>query len=339
MPEMKGTLVISLDFELYWGLRDLYSLEAYEAKWLQERETIPHLLDLFQQAGVHATWATVGLLFFEHRTELLSGLPELRPTYIDRHLSPYEDMNERFRAPGEQEAQAPHSYALSLIRQICATPGQTVGSHTFSHYYCREPGQTREQFYSDLQAAQQVAEQRGIMLRSLVLPRNQWQPSYMEQIGELGFLSYRGNPKHPLYRQGYSTSDSAWRRVLRLADSYFNLTGHHTYDFETLDSTVPVNLPASFFFRTSPGLLRSLEPLRLQRIKQSMTHAARQGEVYHLWLHPYNAVGSGLKSLEELVRHYLRLSAEYGMTSLNMEELADLVLTRSDSDWLKDINK
>ncbi|WP_059049266.1 polysaccharide deacetylase family protein [Paenibacillus senegalimassiliensis] len=329
MPEMKGTLVISLDFELYWGLRDLYSMDEYQAKWLRERETIPHILDLFRQAGVHATWATVGLLFFEHHAELLAGLPALRPTYKDCRLSPYEDLDERFTGLGEQEA--PHSYAPSLIKQICATPGQAVGSHTFSHYYCREPGQTKEQFYSDLQAAQQVAGQRGIALRSLVLPRNQWQSSYMDGLGELGFLSYRGNPDHPLYKQGYSTSDSPWRRVLRLADSYCNLTGHHTYDFETLDSTVPVNLPASFFFRTPPGLLRSLEPLRLRRIKQSMTHAARRGEVYHLWLHPYNAVGSGLKSLEALMVHYSRLSAKYGMTSLNMEELADLVLGEAES--------
>ncbi|WP_018751662.1 polysaccharide deacetylase family protein [Paenibacillus sanguinis] len=327
MPEMKGTLVISLDFELYWGLRDLYSLEEYQAKWLRERETIPRILDLFRQAGVHATWATVGLLFFNNYAELSTSLPRLRPTYTDHRLSPYEDMDERFIGEGEQAA--PYSYAASLIRQICATPGQAIGSHTFSHYYCREPGQTTEQFYSDLRAAQQAAWQQGITLRSLVLPRNQWQPSYMDELGEYGFLSYRGNPEHPLYQQGYSTSDSLWHRALRLADSYFNLTGHHTYNFENLDATIPVNLPASFFFRTPPGLLRWLEPLRLRRIKQSMIHAAQQGEVYHLWLHPYNAVGSGLKSLEALMRHYSQLSAQYGMTSLNMEELADLILERS----------
>lgn len=329
MSKMRGKLVISLDFELYWGLRDLYSTAEYKERWLQEREAIPRILDLFQQAEVHATWATVGLLFFESRQEMLNGLPALRPTYKDPRLSPYEDVDEGIGGDGEEEA--PHSYAPSLIRQISATPGQTIGSHTFSHYYCRERGQTREQFCSDLEAAQQVAGQRGMTLSSLVLPRNQARSRYMDGLEELGFLSYRGNPEHRLYRRGYSTSDSLYRRALRLADSYVNLTGHHTYDTEPIHPSIPVNLPASFFFRTPPGLLRPLEPLRLRRIKQSMTSAARQGRVYHLWLHPYNAVGTGLHSLEALVRHYSLLSGKYGMASLNMEELASLVLGESES--------
>ncbi|MGG6309515.1 polysaccharide deacetylase family protein [Paenibacillus macerans] len=321
----KGILVISLDFELYWGVRDIYSRAEYGRKWLREREQIPRLLDLFRKFGVHATWATVGLLFFADRRELMAGLPDLKPGYADGRLSPYGDI-ESGRI-GEGERDDPYSYALSLIGQIRDTPGQAIGSHTFSHFYCLEKGQTDAQFYSDLQAAVAVADRRGITLESLVLPRNQLRRKYVDRLGELGFKSYRGNPHHRLYRTGYSVSDTAWHRGMRLADSYINLTGHHTYPVNSISPRIPLDLPASFFFRTPPGPLVRLEPLRLKRLKDSMTYAAKHGQVYHLWLHPYNAAEeAGLRSMETLVRHYRELADYYGMTSMNMEELGNAVL-------------
>lgn len=34
--------------------------------------------------------------------------------------------------------------------------------------------------------------------------------------------------------------------------------------------------------------LSFLEGLRLRRIRHEMVHAAKKGELYHLWWHPYN---------------------------------------------------
>jgi GAF domain-containing protein len=48
-----GIFTISLDFELYWGVRDKVDLEAYRGSLLGAREAIPRLLDLFApQAAV-----------------------------------------------------------------------------------------------------------------------------------------------------------------------------------------------------------------------------------------------------------------------------------------------
>ena len=320
-----GILVISLDFELYWGVRDLYTKAEYGSKWLQEREWIPPMLKMFKDAGIHATWATVGMLFFANQRELLEGIPELRPNYMDSRLSPYAEIEAG--TVGEGEIEDPASFAPSLIEQIRQTPGQAIGSHTFSHYYCSEKGQTAEEFYSDLQAAVAIAQKRGISLQSLVLPRNQLRRQYLHRLPELGFITYRGNPRHSLYREGYSASDPWFRRVLRLADSYVNLTGHHTYSVDSISPRLPIDLPASFFFRTPPVTLKRLEPLRLKRIKDGMTYAARQGQVYHLWLHPYNAADEDLfRSLENVIHHYRHLAERYGMISLNMEELGERVL-------------
>ncbi|WP_068782955.1 polysaccharide deacetylase family protein [Paenibacillus phocaensis] len=325
MGEKAGILVVSLDFELYWGVRDLYTKSEYGAKWLGEREWIPAILELFQEAGVHATWATVGLLFFADRREMLAGLPALKPGYADPRLSPYAEIEAG--AVGDGEAEDPYLYAPTLIEQIRQTPGQAIGSHTFSHFYCTEKGQTVDEFYSDLQAAVAAAEKRGIPLQSLVLPRNQLRRQYMRRLPELGFKTYRGNPRHALYRGGYSASDPFLRRALRLADSYINLTGHHTYSVDSISPRLPIDLPASFFFRSPPEPLRRLERLRIKRIKNGMTQAARQGQVYHLWLHPYNAADeAAFRSLDNIIRHFRLLAEQYGMVSMNMEELGERIL-------------
>jgi len=72
---MVGRLVISLDFELLWGVRDHADRKTYGANVLGAREAIPRMLDLFAESGVRAIWATVGFLFCETKEELLSSLP------------------------------------------------------------------------------------------------------------------------------------------------------------------------------------------------------------------------------------------------------------------------
>ena len=58
---MAGTLIVSLDFELFWGMLDCSTLEAYQDHVLGGRKAIPQLLQIFEKYGIHATWATVGI--------------------------------------------------------------------------------------------------------------------------------------------------------------------------------------------------------------------------------------------------------------------------------------
>ena len=81
--------MISLDFELHWGIRDKQRLAHCEARLLAARAAIPKMLDLFARHQVAATWATVGFLFFDDKEELLAALPEERPYYANPALSPY----------------------------------------------------------------------------------------------------------------------------------------------------------------------------------------------------------------------------------------------------------
>ena len=99
---MAGTLIVSLDFELFWGMLDVCPLEKYQDHVLGGRKAIPELLALFQKYGIHATWATVGYLFAGSAQEAASFFPEeaLRPTYDDPALNSYAE----FSKIGETDA-------------------------------------------------------------------------------------------------------------------------------------------------------------------------------------------------------------------------------------------
>ncbi|WP_433944536.1 polysaccharide deacetylase family protein [Paenibacillus sp. SN-8-1] len=327
MPMNRGQFVISMDFELYWGLRDICPISHYLGHSAKEREIIPKVLNLFEDSGIHATWATVGLMFFESKEQMLQGLPSRLPAYQDVNLSPYPHLTSD--GVGTDEQTDSSHYGLSLIRRIERTRYQRVSTHTFSHYYCLEAGQDSAEFQADLRAAVQIAKSQGIQLESIVFPRNQVNPAYLPLLLPEGVRAYRGNPEHWLYKRGYSTGDSLLRRALRLMDTYLNLSGFHSYTLESPKRGEPVNLPASHFLRSYSGKLALLEPLRRRRILRGMTYAARNKQVYHLWCHPYNLVderGSNLKLLEEIVAHYKKLQSLYGMESRNMEELSDQIL-------------
>ena len=58
-----GIFTASLDFELYWGIRDVTSIQDYEENLKGVPKAIEIMLELFEEYEVHATWATLGFLF------------------------------------------------------------------------------------------------------------------------------------------------------------------------------------------------------------------------------------------------------------------------------------
>ncbi|HWP46788.1 MAG TPA: polysaccharide deacetylase family protein [Candidatus Limnocylindrales bacterium] len=321
MNKPNGIFVISLDFELYWGVRDRKTLESYKENLLGVRSVIPRLLELFEEYSIHATWATVGFLFFENRDELLRGLPVKKPAYVNSKLCPYEEIHQI----GWNEEEDPFHYAPSWIRLISSFPYQEIGSHTFSHYYCLEQGQDIEAFKDDLSAAIKAAGNYSLELKSLVFPRNQFNGEYLSVCKEMGIKAYRGNENSWIYRPRSREEESLLRRVLRFIDAYVNISGHNSYSMGTLGSTLPCNIPSSRFLRPYSHRLKVLEPLRLRRILSDLTYAARRRWIYHLWWHPHNFgihLEENLSFLRKILDHFLSLKEAYGMESLNMGELA-----------------
>ena len=318
-PRQAPAFVVSLDFELLWGMRDKQSIGTYGDHILGEREAIPAMLKLFRQYGVRATWAAVGLSLFDNREDLLRHLPDLLPTYEREDLNPYRVLGDI----GDDERTDPYHYGLSMVRQILDCEGQELGSHTFSHYYCLERGQTEAQFRADLEASIAAIQRLTKRPVSFVFPRNQYNPGYLPACAEAGFTCFRGNEKAWMYREAPDEDSSIPRRVTRLLDHYVNLSGSN--GFLPGEEAGLVNCPSSRFLRPVHPYLERLEGLRLRRIKGAMTAAARAGESFHLWWHPHNfgtRLQENLANLEELLRCHVALRDRYGVVPLTMGEVA-----------------
>ena len=316
-----GAIVISLDFELYWGVRHLPSLNGYVRNLVGARVAIPAILELFREYGIHATWATVGFLFFERTSELLRIAPTRRPLYKNLKLVPYYDL------PPESEQESSDSifFAPGLIRMIAKTANQEVATHSFSHYYCLEDGGDIESFRADLRSARRSAQLSDLEVTSLVFPKNQERFDFLDVCAEAGILAYRGNPPSWLYRPRADANETAVRRLVRLLDSYVPLSGDNCGDWPLVNTGLPVRIPASRFLRPYSPLLSFFEPFRLARIKRGLTAAAKKAQLYHLWWHPHNFgcySAQNFKALRQILDHYRMLQGIYGMESLNMAEVA-----------------
>jgi peptidoglycan/xylan/chitin deacetylase (PgdA/CDA1 family) len=328
MNNSNGILIISLDFELYWGLLGIIPLEKYEHNILGGRSIIPRLLNLFKKYQIHPTWAIIGFLFFDSRQELLEALPGKRPDYFNRRLCPYNHIAEI----GENEQKDPIHYAPSLINMIIHKNNMEIASHTFSHYYPLESGQNIDSFKKDLEAALKVASNYGLTLQSLVFPGNQINKDYLTILKELGIKAYRGNESSWFYQMRCNKDETMLRRGLRLLDAYVNISGHNAYDQNIIRQQFPFNLASSRFLRPYSKKLARFEPLRLARILADLTYAAQNGLVYHLWWHPHNFginQEENLKFLESILEHFIKMKNFYGMQSLTMNELSSILLYES----------
>lgn len=313
--------IISLDFELHWGRFDRGRIRGMERRYLQTRHVLPEILSLFKKYEIEATWATVGMLFARNFREWKEFAPREKPTYLAVKRNAYTWLDHHLTVPSAC------LFAPELVEMIYNASGQELASHTFSHYYTREAGQTAGQFRRDLQAAQRIAMARfGLTLTSLVFPRNQFNSGYLKICKEEGFSVIRSSPQNSFWRD--AKSESIVNRAIRAGDAYLKLGNRTGYRLEEIRMTegLPILIPASRFFRPYQPQLYHINHWRIHRIKDEISHAAKNGEVYHLWWHPHNFgnhPNESLRELEEILQHFGSKRAKYGMLSMNMKTVRD----------------
>lgn len=315
-----GRFIISLDFEMLWGVRDKRTIASYGENIKNEHVIIPKILELFTKYEIHATWATVGFLFCRDKLEIEGMCPYKLPTYEDKNLNPYNYIHKI----GSGVSVDPHHFCGELISTIINTKNQELATHTFSHYYCLEKGQTILQFESDIESVFLVANKYKIKITSIVFPRNQYNQDNLNVCYKHGIKVYRGNQVHWAYNPHCGRTNTFGKRLFRLIDAYVNLSGHNAYVTPVASPNTIINAQASRFLRPFSSRLRFLELAKLKRITNSMEYAAKTGRVYHLWWHPHNFgknMQENLDLLEKILTHYKLLSNKYGFLSCNMAEL------------------
>lgn len=320
----KSALVISLDFELLWGIFDKVGVGYKPEYFANTRKIIPLMLEKFASAGIEATWATVGMLFAENEEEWKAYRPEYLPSYRNKEYSAYEWVKKNGIRPEVH-------FAPELIRLILQTPGQELASHSFAHYYTLMRGQSPEQFREDLKATQKIAGDKfGQRLSSLVFPRNHLNELYLKICLEEGYTDVRGNPKNWFWQE--TQYENLSKKLFRSADCFLPMGERTSFsgDEMVLIPDEPLIIPASRILRPFYKNNFFMNTLRIKRIKAEMSYAAKNQEVYHLWWHPHNfgndPVGAMLE-LDEIISHFLMLKSKYGMESLSMKGVGDMVRT------------
>ena len=311
----KGIFTISLDFELFWGVRDHRTLENYGENIRNVHRVIPRLLALFERYNVHCTWAIVGFIFFNEKKEMIPYLPTCRPGYRDKEYDPYAYLE-------QNELEEIYHFAPALIEEIKKTPGQEIGTHTFSHFYPLEKNTSIEQFRSDLQAAFAIAIKRGLEIKSIVFPRNQYSDEHIKVCLELGIKIYRGNGGSAAYKPVAREYETNLKRGIRFADSFINILGHRCHPIPPADEII--NIPASSFLWPYNPRFRLLERLKFNRIKRGLEYAAEHGLIYQLWWHPHNFgkyMDENFDFLEKILDVYAAINKKQKMESLNLLEI------------------
>ena len=322
----RGYMVLSLDFELMWGILDRKEPFAYRSHILGARKAVPALLHMFDQYRIHATWGIVGMMAKNSIRECISQKPEQEPAYDDPNLSAYEHLKSMRGGVSHERL----LFAPGLIQEIQRHPFQETASHTYSHYYCCEPGQTKEQFAQDIRKAKEACQKYGCEVYSIIFPRNERNARYDDVLEQEGIKNYRGNEKHWIYSPGSRKEMNApLKRLFRLLDAYVNLAGFHCYSLDEINEHCGKlrNIRSSRFLRPYVPGLKLLEPLRIRRVKGQMKYAATHGKVFHLWWHPHNFgvnQKQNFQNLDSILRYYQKLNREYGFLSVNMGEMGEL---------------
>ncbi|MFF0308474.1 polysaccharide deacetylase family protein [Streptosporangium sp. NPDC004379] len=267
---------------------DPSGLSRYSRFFDEEPRTVRRLIDLLDEYLIPATWAVVGRLLLE---------PD----------------GERRRTP-ESWYHAP--YILDWI--LGARAPHEIGTHTFSHLHTGNPSVTREEWVSDLETAVRTARELGVDIRSIVYPRNQ--VAYTEILPDFGIIAYRGVEKtwYGSGRGGLHFLD----RALGVASPTYSPSGLREGDRL-------VNIPASQFLMGDNGVRRMIPPSsRIRQARLALDRAARRGEIYHLWFHPFNLGGGGrmFQTLERILRDVAARRERGELTVVTMGEAARLVL-------------
>ena len=323
-----GHFVISLDFELHWGFFDLMSVDQYQENLANVGKVIDGLLELSALYDVKITFATVGFLFAKDKKELLAFTPKIKPTYTKEALNPYPLLNNI----GTNEIDDPYHFGYSILEKIKRDGHHEISTHTFSHYYCNEAGQSTSQFNSDIAAAKNIGEHFGTPIKSIVFPRNMVNDEALKVCKDAGITSYRGTEKAYIYRIDPKKPYYNWLAVRgpRMLDSYINITGNNIYDLTELNKGATIiNLPSSRFLRPYNSKLSMFESLKIKRITKGMKKAAQQNKLFHLWWHPHNFgshMDKNFENLEKIFNTYKELNNLHGFSSVTMTSLANKLL-------------
>ncbi|WP_254838775.1 polysaccharide deacetylase family protein [Natronomonas marina] len=262
-----GSVVISLDAELAWGVHDRQPSAAEERRIETARRSWSWLVDLFDEHGVPATWAVVGALLAESADD---AAPE----------HPLSDA--WFETARRGIARRPDEWlGRDLVAAVAdADADHELASHSFSHPVFADV--SRSVADAECRLSRVYGRRLGLEFSSFVFPRNRI--GHRDVLAEHGYRCYRGRRPYRL------PAVPGVRGAATLAGTLTG-TGSPPVVSPRVDEYGLVELPASLFlggFRDRPW--RTVASVgtdpAVGLAKRGVERARREGGVFHLWLHP-----------------------------------------------------
>lgn len=299
-----GSVVVSVDAELAWGVHDLHPLNEDHARRVAvSRGAWERLADLFEEHAIPATWAFVGHLLVE----------DGEPYWSDHPLG-----EAWFETAREGAARDPSLwYGVDLVQAVAtARVGHELGSHSFSHPVFTDL--PREAADAEFALAREVGRDHGYDLTSFVFPRNE--VAHLDALAANGFTCYRG--RQP---ERFGAVPGAEGGALLVG----SLTGTVAPPLvtPTIDEYGLVNVPASLFlggFRDHPwtdlAALDARPGVRLAKL--GIDRACDETGVFHLWLHPNDLTSDRYVDRVDAVLAYLAERRDAG--DVTVETMGDV---------------
>jgi peptidoglycan/xylan/chitin deacetylase (PgdA/CDA1 family) len=247
---MKGTLTISIDLELAWGVWDSLTPEQLRMAETAERPISAALIELFDRHSIQATWAMVAALLDEKSAALRPGSKTcwFAPDIVE-HLTSAKTRHE-------------------------------IGTHSGRHVYFDRIGASEAE--DDLGFARDIHRANGLAFTSMVFPRNE--VGHLPQLASVGLRTFRGpdaGPATAMRRISRSLGQAA-----NLAEKALPLPPPVV---EAKRSGGMIDVPGSMLLMGRNGVRRFVLPLVTRaKLKSGLERARRAGGIFHLWFHPSN---------------------------------------------------
>jgi len=311
---MSGLFILSLDTEIAWGTYGARKLSRTSHCFNVYRDLFPRLIALLDQYEVPATFAVVGHLFLES----CNGHDEIPQPHYRWMPAP-----DSYRDPRSDVTRAPWYYGPDMIARIrAARMPHAVGTHTFTHVIAADPAVTSEMWDAQLQMCARIHARCGLPMRSLVYPQDK--VAYVDRLPDYGIVAFRG-----VERRWYRSLPRRLQKAFHVLDRALGWTPATYNPSDLRVGERLVDLPASQFLMAYDGFRRYIPTsARVRQARKGLERAARRGEIFHLWFHPFN-LGTSEKmfdALEQILRRVAEMRAEGRIEVMTMGQAADWIL-------------
>lgn len=270
---MSSALVVSLDFELGWGVLDSEDWRTRERNGLYRnmRPVLSKLFDHLRAWQCPTSWAAVASMFESDQEALaLEHLPDGYRKAVNHFVREAEAATRDARDLMERWPE------LAEFSEIC--------SHTSTHLYPALPGMTGAAYAADVRrSCEQLEAYFGNQVESLVFTRDDCK--FLPEVMQSGPLHARIGP--PSYG---SRGSGKFARIGRGAARFFEAVPPS--EFERLPQGGSTQ-SGSFYFNWSGGDFEAVKRAQVQiQARRALRQLASSDQVIHVWLHPFNLAES-----------------------------------------------